>query len=329
MKKLLLGIGLAALCLLPAAAQAAGGSVTVTPIFENITLTAKQPEASFDMRIYNTLPVSVSYHLRVADFGALDETGGIAFSGASTSSVSQKYALASWLSLEKDTVEIAAGESQSVRVTVENRESLSPGGHYGAVIATSLADPSTAKSPSVAVTQAFSSLIFVKKTGGETYGLTLAETHAKTGLFRLPASAELRFQNTGNVHVVPRGLVEVWDPRGRVVGRGVINEGSAIVLPESFRRLASSISPILTSWLPGRYQLVVTYRYDGSGKSQEAAQPFWFIPLPFLALLAILVGVTAAGAWWVRGRRQRKQHKASRAQTPSELSPKPSSRRRL
>src|SRR5207244_2068642 len=71
--------------------------------------------------------------LSVRDFGSLNDTGGILLEGSNR--YTQRYGLASWLSLGTDTVVLQPNETRSVPVTVYNRSSLQPGGHYGAVVA--------------------------------------------------------------------------------------------------------------------------------------------------------------------------------------------------
>jgi hypothetical protein len=246
-------------------AQDAPGTLSVGPAFQEVVLGEGDLERAFSMKVSNTTGSVVALRLSVVDFGTLDESGGVAFLGAQDG-FTDAYGLASWMRLESDALALGPGESQAVRVTVENRESLSPGGHYGAVVFHTEKtgdEPASRAGATVAMDQAFSSLVFVRKTGGETYGLELKEAEASPGLFRLPAKVRLRFRNQGNVHAVPRGLVTVTDPSGRIVRRGEINPESSVILPETFRSYAVALRPVEAAFLPGTYELKVRYRHDG------------------------------------------------------------------
>jgi len=61
------------------------------------------------------------------------ETGGVVFSGLSAD-YQQKYGLANWITLERSIVTVAARSTQNIKFEIRNDETLSPGGHYGAIV---------------------------------------------------------------------------------------------------------------------------------------------------------------------------------------------------
>jgi hypothetical protein len=93
----------------------------------------------------------------------------------------------------------------------------------------------------------------------------LSEVLFSTGL---PMGISLRFQNSGNVDIVPRGRAMLVDPFGRVVAKGIINEDSARILPESFRVYHLKLSPLSAYVLPGPYTVMTEYRFDGQDAFQ-------------------------------------------------------------
>jgi hypothetical protein len=149
----------------PAQALAGDSGLTVTPVFQEVTLATDETEARFSITLTNQTDGPLVLRPSVVDFGSLDESGGVAFLGASDNLV-RKYSLASWMRPEKDIVSLAAGESEELRVVIENRESLSPGGHYGAVLFSIGNEESDTKENVVAVNQLLSVLVFAKKRGG-------------------------------------------------------------------------------------------------------------------------------------------------------------------
>jgi len=282
----------------------------VSPAFAQIEIKPGQPQAQYALQLTNHNQLDQTFTLQVVDFGTLDESGGVAFLGAPTSELEHKYGLASWMTLEKNTVFVPAGKSASVMVTIANRASLASGGHYGAVLATAVGDPGTPSGDSVGVKQVLSSLVLVTKDGGAQENLRLDGQTADAHLWHLPTRLEQRFQNTGNVHVVPRGTVEVKDPAGRVVERAAINDGSQVILPESFRRYRADFTALRPAIWPGRYSLVSTYRYDGTDQTQTTTTNFWYAGQAAvwgwgLVLVLVLVVLTLAG--WLCWRRRRRR----------------------
>ncbi len=276
-----------------ASADDSQNGISITPMFQEVILDQDSSSKTFSLQVSNTTGSLVTLRLSVLDFGSLDESGGVAFLGAEQN-FEKQFSIASWIRLDRDALVLGPGESQTVEVTFENRETLSPGGHYGAIffkMENSGADTVDANGkPNIAVSQSFSSLIFAKKLGGERYDLGVPDIVISKSFFFLPKSVSLRFQNKGNVHVVPRGTVTITDPRGNMVERSVINEESAIILPETFRTYVTRPSIFARSFLPGYYTVTVQYRYDGNEDFAAKSTRFFFIPWQDV-FLAILPGV--------------------------------------
>lgn len=263
---------------------------SMSPFFKEIYLEKDQSQENFALEISNDTSYAAIFKLSVLDFGALDESGGVAFLGSSED-LKNKYALASWLSLEKDEISLNSGEKQLLKVMIQNKESLSPGGHYGAVMAKMEIDDSGTGSESsiVAINQSFASLIFVRKIGGEIYNLNLKEQEIEKNLLSLPINVRLRFQNTGNVHATPRGIVKISDPIGREISTGIINGESAIILPETFRKFPTELKNVAVAFIPGKYKVSVSFRFDGKDDFMTQENYFYFFPFKISIVVLVLV----------------------------------------
>lgn len=261
---------------------------TVSPPFQEVVVNELQSKAYLSVKITNNSPVSQTLNLSVVDFGALDESGGVALLGSKPNEWQKRYGLASWISLKKDVLTIAPNSSEEISVTIDNKESLSPGGHYGGIMAT-LAGKSEEQGWNVDINAAFASLIFAKKIGGEKYDLLLNSAGLNNFYaLEIPGEANFRFQNRGNVHVVPRGTAAITDPLGRTVAQGVINPESSIIIPESFRVYPVVIRAVSPAFAPGRYTMTVRYRYDGKTSFSETQYPFYFFGL-FIMIAGLFV----------------------------------------
>mgnify|MGYP001570298932 CR=1 FL=1 len=272
-------------------ASAQSGNIVVSPAFEEVVLNQGETEKVVTVTLQNDSLESYVAHLEVFDFGSLDESGGVAFLGGEKE-LEKKYSLASWVRPETDVLILAPGESKEVKVTIENRDSLSPGGHYGALIfRLEKGEGYASEGNSVAVERVFSSLFFVKKVGGEIYQMKLHEKDLKTSFFSLPRTARLRFENTGNVHLIPRGLITVEDPLKRKVAKGTINPESSILLPESFRIFNTALKPLRTAFLPGIYTATFEYRFENTESTEKESIRFFLTPLPFVVILVSILGI--------------------------------------
>ncbi len=274
--------------------------ITISPAFQEVVLDQADITQDLSVSVSNSTEAPMTFRVSALDFGSLDESGGVAFLGASND-LSEEYSLASWMRLENDVLIIAPGATETFLVTIENGTALAPGGHYGAItFKTENALPGTSASDAVSITQLFSSLVFVKKVGGEVYGLALQDPEYTGNFLQFEDRLRLRFENSGNIHVVPRGRVEVVDPLGRLIAKGIINQESALTLPESRRVYPVRLEMLARAFMPGRYTMTVAYRYDGREEFTDTSLQFLFIPLP--ALMGLFLFITIF--WWytIKGR---------------------------
>lgn len=241
-------------------ALAAPGGITLSPPLRDITLGPGLLEADADITLTNNTNQQITAKLKLVDLKALGQFGGNTLGQAG---LSDSYGLADWMTLPGgDRLLIPAGKTVTAAVSIVNRPDLTPGGHYGAIIVTP--ETSDTVQSDVGISQQLVSLVFVKKLGGEKYGLDLQEVKVKNSQNSLPESVDLTFVSTGNVHVTPRGYVEIRDPKGRLVSKAIINPDSLLLLPGSSRLLTGLFQPVENSNRSGTYKVTAFYRYHES-----------------------------------------------------------------
>lgn len=271
-------------------ARNTSGGISLSPFLQQISISPTDTDKTFNLTLTNHTDSLQELDLKTQDFGSLNETGGILLQGAKAG-YSQKYGLASWLSLEADTVVLQPKESRSVVVTVNNRADLQPGGHYGAISATvnSLNDQSGNK---VVINQQLLSLVLADKVGGEHYDLKLNSVTPNGNWLHLPSVIKLRFQNPGNVHVIPRGLVKLKSPSGHIIAQGIINSESAFILPQTFREMYVPLTKISGALqTPGLYSIEVDYRYDQVSHYAVKQYKVQFIDLGLYIVFAVVIAL--------------------------------------
>lgn len=193
---------------------------------------------------------------------------------------------------------LAPGKSINIKLQFVDVAALGPGGHYASLFI----KERTLTTKQVSVSQAVSVMIFATKEDGATRQVVARNIVSDASIVRPPRSVTASFGNTGNTALVPRGVVRVYGPSGKVVANGIMNEGSASVLPGREIRLRSYLTTSGFAWLPGRYKVEVLYRYDGSDEQKSAIVTRWSFPPVFLAVLAaVLISLAALVRllWWV------------------------------
>lgn len=112
-----------------------------------------------------------------------------------------------------------------------------------------------------------------------------------------PVGFEIRFVNSGNTHLVPSGVIEIFNFRGEKVGVISINPDGEVVLPGKFHLFEEpwNFSKWCCGLLPrfGWYTAKAQFSY-GSGSATVELGPisFWIIPWK---VLLILLGILLLG----------------------------------
>ncbi len=263
----------------------------MTPPFSDIEILPGEKQVNVEIEIGNQTDKETTFEISVVDFGSLDETGGLAFITTDNDNSQRKYSLASWISPEKESITIMPNSKEKIKITILNKESLSPGGHYGAVMATVKSKNDNGKD-SVGINQTLASLVYVLKTGGEIRNLNLKSAEMKKNIFIFPKTIALRFWNSGNAHVIPRGTVKIKNGQGEIVEKGIVNEGSVKVLPESYRIIETGLKRIKKWNWPGKYVVEVDYHFDKSEKTETETETYWYFGYEGILIVMIISLIT-------------------------------------
>ncbi len=258
--------------------------IGISPAITQVSLDQNLPQTTFKISVANLLDTPQTLTVSSLDFKSLNQSGGIAFIGGSAS----KYGLANWLILPKQPIKLAAHDSQVVQITVQNRADLAPGGHYASILFKNSSSQIPGKNK-VDVNQVVAALVFAKKSGGEIYDISAIPPKFGLSWLRLPGTVDLLIKNTGNTQTAPRGTIVITDPASHEIKRGIINPDSALVLPDSTRLFSTSLNSTTQPWLPGRYHATISYEPSDTNVAKTVTYSFWYLSLPTVAFVAILV----------------------------------------
>lgn len=276
-------------------------SVTVTPPLVQLTIGRGESWAS-SLKVVNTNPYDVTYYAQVMDFSADGEGGAAALTpivgGAS-------IGLASWVSVPVEPVTVPSGSSAEVPFTVSIPTGASPGGHYAAILIGTQPPQTGVSGASVAVSSFVSSLLFVRIEGEVIERGRIREFRTEREWYQTnEASFLLRFENTGNTHLLPRGLITIYNMWGKERGVLSINESSSFgnVLPQSVRKFEFSWKGDAELFDIGRYSAITTLSFgDGGKQSVSGTTYFWVVPVvPVASVLGSVLLFVLALVWFIR-----------------------------
>lgn len=257
--------------------------ITVSPALKEIDLASQPDNFTITYSNHTDTPIQLSFHAQ--DFTSLEEGWRVKFLGSEDPST-YRYSLSSWLELKPPSLLLTPGKSGELEVTIRS-QSLSAGGHYGSVIADITTAPPT-DSGIVEIKSQLASLVFVRaNTGQEREAGKISQfTTVGGNVISLPSKYLLRFENYGNVHITPHGLITIRDFLGREIARQAINLDSLPTLPETIRRYDIPVAHT-SSWpFPGPYQASITVKY---GSSQSIASHLQFFSFGHPVNLALII----------------------------------------
>lgn len=270
-------------------AQAQKG-ITVSPSVIHIDL-ATDP-AQYELTYINNTNYTVTLTLSVQDFSELNDNYQINYLSPKDAA-NYKYSLSSWINFENSNLELNPGEQKTVNVFID-KDRITKGGHYAAILA-QIGNPDNNKPSNVNAVLA--SLLFVRaNTGYEVEDGQIITFQPSRDWLDFPNSFIVRFQNNGNVYVVPYGLVKIYDPLGNQVAQSPFNISSLDALPQSIRRYDVSIEPIQKVLLPGFYTADVSLHFGNANKQISTKVRFFsqgsfdFVKIGFgLIIILILI----------------------------------------
>ncbi len=264
--------------LLPVIGFAAGPerlSLTITPPLFQVALDPGYVWSS-TVKVVNSNPFPLELSVDTLNFRSDAETGNASFIPMAPGSA--PTGLASWIALPDRTITVPPDATLDIpfRITVPN--DAPPGGHYAAI----MIGNNPERTAGFAVGSLMTSLLFVRVSGEVIEAGDIRDFYvADEFLENADGEFVLRFENTGNVHIIPRGDIVISNMWGKERGTVVVNEETAFgnVLPGATRRFAFRWKGEGSVFDIGRYKAVATLTYgDVMKKTVFRTTYFWILP---------------------------------------------------
>ena len=263
--------------------------ISVTPSIMHLDLSQDPPQ--YSLTYQNNTRNQITLNFSAKDFSQLEDNYRLNFLNEKESE-NYRYSLSSWISFESKSISLGPGESKSVQIFIDKNR-ITKGGHYASILAEIVQPESKGKINLKAV---LSSLLFVRaSTGAEIEEGKINVFSPERNGVEYPKKYLLRFQNSGNVHTIPYGYVDVYDPLGNLAAKGILNENSLDALPESIRNYSIDVKTYQTVLIPGYYTAKLYLHFGKTNQKLDKEIKFFsqggvnFINLGLIILGTIIV----------------------------------------
>jgi hypothetical protein len=249
------------------------------------------------IQLYNETDATETFFPTVQDFVASgDETGTPHFLAEGTSS---STSIAPWVGFETPAVTLEPGDTRYVAFTIQVPEGTASGSYFGGLLMSTA--PPRAQS-GLATVSKVGALVLISVQGDAVESGEILEFAAtpKTAS-SLPVTFDVRFENTGAVHLAPFGEIHITNMLGGGSATIPVNIAGGYVLPNSSRRFTASWQKsevtedaieLVQEWKNfglGLYEATLVMSYGADDTVTTAQARFWIIPWQLLILLTIAI----------------------------------------
>ncbi len=254
-------------------------ALTVTPPLYQVSVSPGETWSS-SLAIVNSNNYPLTLYVTPVGFEAQDEFGRPRLVPAPESSGG--LTLPEWILIGSGQITVPPGSTERIPFSIVVPEDASPGGHYASLLVAT-EPPEPTQGGEVTITSSVASLILMRVAGEvEERGL-IRDFFAEPFIApEAAASFTMRFQNTGNVHLRPQGIITIENMWGQERGQIAINQATNFgnVLPEQTRRFTFSWQGSDSTYDFGRYRAIATISY-GSGEKHSVTREaiFWIVPV--------------------------------------------------
>ena len=266
---LIIGIGIFGLFLNNQVNAQTGQGVGISPL--TFELTANPGDIIVNqLKVYNPNESTIGIKMEVEDFTVTGEIGHVKIEPAET----ETYSIARWVTMEPEKFVLGPREQRFIAFTIKIPENAEPGGHYGSILAGTTAVIGE-EFTGTTIAGRVGALVLLSVSGEVEEHLTVEEFHDSGYSEYGPIDFTMRFENTGTIHVKPKGYITIVNWLGRKVADLEIPQRN--VLPDSIRKIETSWNQ---KWLwGGKYTATLSGSYGISNiPFSPVVITFWAFP---------------------------------------------------
>lgn len=274
-------------------------SLTIAPPLFQLSLQPGETWSS-GVTVVNNNPYDVTLFAEPVPFEPSGESGKPVFisphiQGDDAVGISSST-LAGWIQVPQQARTVSREQTYTLPVSIHVPEDASPGGHYAAILIGNRApEGANTEGGTVNVTSSIAVLFFLSVSGDVIEQGRVRDFATEKSVYETPeATLTLRFENQGNVHLLPQGNITIYNMFGKVRGSIPVNNHKDYgnVFPNSIRKFSFTWKSDAGMWDIGRYRAEVTLGY-GKEQKQSALATTYFYVLPIIPLLQVVGGLLA------------------------------------
>lgn len=212
--------------------------------------------------------------------------------------VSNRWSLASWLTITPTEHQIAPKGTAGVNVLIEVPEDALPGGHYAMVLHTPGTNTNTTgdngaatSESSSAIDQRVGTLLYVVVEGPINEEAYVRDFSFPDFTEYGPVPFEFVVENNSDVHITPQISVEIYNLFNQKVDTIPVEPKN--IFPLTSRRFSGAWDRV---WGMGLYNAKLVMSYGSSGAVVIAHTSFWLLPIKIvIAVLSLLIVLLLVG----------------------------------
>ena len=216
--------------------------------------------------------------------------------------------LSRWMELSQNSQVAQPNVFISVPVTIRVPANAAPGGHYGAVMFANAPRDAASGLQGSQINLQVASIFLVTVSGQLNEKMAVAEFYGQQDIYETaPWQFTLRLNNTGNTHLAPDGVLEIFNEFGTLV-QSVPISGEGYVLPKSVRKFVLGLGsrtnlvnvagfkiPMSQPLAFGMYHAKLTMWYGARQTALVAEDTVWVFPWRLLSALTVIFFVVFLG----------------------------------
>jgi len=302
MKRLtvIFGIVLCIVLLNPMSINAqSGADVAFSPVTEYLTIDPGGSHSG-DVKVTNFGNNYMTYEVDILPFTSIPENPGVPRQMSAEQAATYPYNASPWFAFSVDEFSLDPLGVKEFQYNIKVPYSARPGGYYAGIF---FRDISSKDEGDVGATLVGGPIFLIKVSGDLVESIEVIEFKTKKDFYEYPPVDFITtIENTGNVHIVPRGDIEITNMFGDKVATMNFNEEKYNILREStsifenrwdrgsniLKKLFSDDKKILFGKMEAK--LVVLYRSENPGYDYKTLYTtFWIIPWKILLVILLLL----------------------------------------
>ncbi len=199
--------------------------------------------------------------------------------------LSSKYSAANWIELPYKNIAVPPYDKTIVYMKVRVPQDASPGGHYAAVYlegTPSTPQASSEKEGTAVVAPRTAALLYFKVAGDIKEKAIVSKFVAPNFLEYGPIPVKTAILNQGDIHITPKGTIELYNMFGKLVDQTKLQEKN--VFPETLTKYKNELGK---KWLIGRYTIVLKASYGSKGQGLKAKRTVYVFPYRVAAVIGL------------------------------------------